>query len=544
MPGHRAASGVRLQVVTQCGGGGTLETRLYLHHLGQRALAACVELEGERVTFGTERVEAAIGSDQLGPCCLEGFGSGLARLLGFGKLASCRGFQCLCGVCARVDGSNVGLQRIRVAKWRLIPCRQLLERRFGRSDTAVQSIECAGLFVDVLRQGRSLCFGPGKGPVRLGLRRLRGLQDGPGRGEARFKISTGLGLTPVLSLDRLLLILKRRLLAGKVVQALPFACLVVSRLAALGLELPPATGHVVEFAAEESALVRDPLDSGARLRFRLPQLRQFVLQGSLPRTFFSGRGRGRRDVPSGAVEVRPRRLALFLRCPPAMEGQSGVSGPQPVGYRTVSRGLTGLSAKHGKPRLLGAQQVVHAGEVLFSGSESEFGLMPSGMHTHNACGLFQQPPAIRRLGVNDRVDMPLRHDGMRAGAERAVGKQQLHVPGAHFALVDEEGGAVAPPNAATDLDRVRVVERRWGATVLVVDDDPDFGEIPGRAGRSSVEDDVVHFGRTHAAGGVFPHRPAKGFDQVGLAAAVRAHDTGHAGADFERRLFDEGLEPG
>ena len=335
MPGHRATSGVRLQVVTQRGGGGPFETGLNLHQLGQRALAARVELDGECVAFGTERIEAAIGSDQLSPCCLKGFRSGLARLLGFGKPASCRGFRCLCGVCTRVDSSDVGLECIWVAKWRLVPCRQVLEGRFGRGNPVVQSIERAGLFVDVLRQGRRMRFGAGKGPIRLGLRRLRGLQYGPGRGEARFKISTGFGLAPMLSLDRLLLIPKRRLLAGNVVQALLFACEVVSRLAALSLELPPPTGHVVEFAVEESPLVRDPLDSGARLRFCLPQLRQLVLQGSLPRTFFSRRGRGRRDVPSGAIEVRPRRLAFFLRRPPGGGGtiwrQRFATGLKPSG---------------------------------------------------------------------------------------------------------------------------------------------------------------------------------------------------------------------
>jgi len=56
------------------------------------------------------------------------------------------------------------------------------------------------------------------------------------------------------------------------------------------------------------------------------------------------------------------------------------------------------------------------------------------------------------------------------------------------------------------------------------------------------EDDVVHLRRSHRLVGRFTHHPADGFDQIGLAAAVRADDPGEAGLNLEIGWFDERLE--
>jgi hypothetical protein len=65
-----------------------------------------------------------------------------------------------------------------------------------------------------------------------------------------------------------------------------------------------------------------------------------------------------------------------------------------------------------------------------------------------------------------------------------------------------------------------------------------------RAGRlpAAGKDHVVHAGRAHVLVGVFPHHPAQRLDKIGLAAAVRADDSGQSVADDEFHRFDEGLE--
>ena len=57
------------------------------------------------------------------------------------------------------------------------------------------------------------------------------------------------------------------------------------------------------------------------------------------------------------------------------------------------------------------------------------------------------------------------------------------------------------------------------------------------------EDDVVHPLAAEPARGLLAHHPADGIDDVGLAAAVRAHDGGDAIVEGEDGAVDEGLEP-
>src|SRR4030095_3558465 len=57
------------------------------------------------------------------------------------------------------------------------------------------------------------------------------------------------------------------------------------------------------------------------------------------------------------------------------------------------------------------------------------------------------------------------------------------------------------------------------------------------------EDDVLHAGAAHRLGRGFAHDPANRLEHVGLAAPVRADDSGQARLDIELRRFDEALEP-
>ena len=56
------------------------------------------------------------------------------------------------------------------------------------------------------------------------------------------------------------------------------------------------------------------------------------------------------------------------------------------------------------------------------------------------------------------------------------------------------------------------------------------------------EDDVLHLGRPHRAGTLGTEHPRHGVDDVRLAAAVRAHDDGHARLELEHGRIGEGLE--
>jgi hypothetical protein len=60
-----------------------------------------------------------------------------------------------------------------------------------------------------------------------------------------------------------------------------------------------------------------------------------------------------------------------------------------------------------------------------------------------------------------------------------------------------------------------------------------LGEVVGRAQRGAAEDDVLHLAAAQAFGRALAHHPAQGLDDVGLAAAVGAHDAGEPGPDVE-----------
>jgi hypothetical protein len=156
--------------------------------------------------------------------------------------------------------------------------------------------------------------------------------------------------------------------------------------------------------------------------------------------------------------------------------------------------------------------------------------------------LFQDPPAVLRLGGDQLGDLPLAHQGRRIGPGRGVGEQQLHVAGAHLAAVDPVGRAGAPVDAAHHLQHRMVVELRRRAMVGVVDHESDLGVVARRPIAGSGEDHVIHAVGAHRLGGVGAHHPAQAFQQVRLAAAVRSHDARQAGFDPEIGGIDEGLE--
>ena len=76
----------------------------------------------------------------------------------------------------------------------------------------------------------------------------------------------------------------------------------------------------------------------------------------------------------------------------------------------------------------------------------------------------------------------------------------------------------------------------------VVDVDCDLRMIAARASAGSGEDHVVHVGGAQRLVRGLAHDPAQRLDQIGFAAAVRAHHAGEAGLDQEIGRLDERFE--
>ncbi len=190
-----------------------------------------------------------------------------------------------------------------------------------------------------------------------------------------------------------------------------------------------------------------------------------------------------------------------------------------------------------------ADDILEAFEVGLGGFETQFRLVTAAMQPGDAYGVFQNTAAILRLGVDEFADLPLLHQRLAARARGGVREQKLHVAGAGLLAVDLVDGAGLALDAARDFKRIAVVEGGGGGAGGVVEHDRHLGHVAPRSGIRAREDHVVHGGRAHALVGGFAHHPAQGFEQIGLAAPVRADDTGEPGLDEEFGGFDEGFEP-
>ena len=116
-----------------------------------------------------------------------------------------------------------------------------------------------------------------------------------------------------------------------------------------------------------------------------------------------------------------------------------------------------------------ADDVVDAFEILFGRLEPQFGLVPARIEPGNAGRLFEQRPALHRLGGDQFADLALTHHGRRAGAGRGIGEQQLHVARPDLAAVDAIDRAGLALDAARDFEHVGGVERRRRRAVLIVE---------------------------------------------------------------------------
>ena len=154
--------------------------------------------------------------------------------------------------------------------------------------------------------------------------------------------------------------------------------------------------------------------------------------------------------------------------------------------------------------------------------------MAARIKAGNARCFFQQCPALDRFGIDQFPDLPLAHQRRRMGPRGGIGKQKLHVPRPHILAVDPVDRSVFPLDTAGNLQHVRIIEGGGGRAVAIVQKKGDLGKIPPRPARGTGKDHIVHSRCPHGLVGAFPHDPAHGFHQVGLAAPVGAHHPGQA----------------
>ena len=184
-------------------------------------------------------------------------------------------------------------------------------------------------------------------------------------------------------------------------------------------------------------------------------------------------------------------------------------------------------------------EVVDADRVLLGGFQPAQRLVLAREELADAGGLFEQRAALGGLRRQDRVDLALRHDRVRARPQARAHQQLVHVAQAHGLAVDVELGLADAVRAPRDL-HLGEVERQHA--LRVVERERHLGHAERLARVVAGEDDVFHLLRAQAARRLLAEHPADRVDEVGLAGAVGADDRRGAVDEIERRRFGERLE--
>ena len=227
---------------------------------------------------------------------------------------------------------------------------------------------------------------------------------------------------------------------------------------------------------------------------------------------------------------------------PAGSAKASFEGGDLFGQGAILARLAGLALQRVGLLLHLGHDVGELGEVLVGGFQFEFGFVAAGGEAANAGGFFENAATVLRLGADQLADLALADEGGRVGAGGGIREQQLHVLGAHRAAVDLVGRARATTKHAADLDLVVFVELGRGGAIGVVEEKRDLRHLASGAGLGAGEDQVIHLAAAHGAGRGCAHGPAQRFEQVGLAAAVRADNARQALFDRHIHRIDEGLE--
>ena len=170
-------------------------------------------------------------------------------------------------------------------------------------------------------------------------------------------------------------------------------------------------------------------------------------------------------------------------------------------------------------------------------------MAPAG-ETRGSGGVFQYTAALLGLGVDQFGDLTLAHEGRRAGTSSGVLKENFDIFGARFSAINAIGRARLALNMPHDFERVAIVEPGGRTAGRVVDEQGHGSVVASRPRGGAGKDHVVHGSGAHGLVRGLAHSPAQCFQQVRLAAAVRADNTGQPALDQEIGRLNEGFETG
>ena len=172
-----------------------------------------------------------------------------------------------------------------------------------------------------------------------------------------------------------------------------------------------------------------------------------------------------------------------------------------------------------------AQDVLNAGEILAGVGQAVLGLSAALLVLGDASGFFQKQAEFLRFGFDDAADSALTDDGVSAWPQARAQKHVLHVPAAHWLVVDVVAAGAIAGQHPLDGNLAKGGPLPARAVVGVIKHQFHTGAAGGLAGGGAIENDILHRLAAQLRGLGLAQHPAHRIHDVGLAAAVRPDHT-------------------
>ncbi len=175
-------------------------------------------------------------------------------------------------------------------------------------------------------------------------------------------------------------------------------------------------------------------------------------------------------------------------------------------------------------------QVLQALQPARASRRRGFGFLAALLVARNAGRLLDEGTHVLAARLDDARDHALLDDGVAARTQARAEEQRGDVLAAAARAVDEVGAvAIARDHVAAGRSRCSWRRCRRSCRLLVSKISSTEAVPTGLATAGTIEDHVGHRIATQVAGGHLAHHPAHRVDDIGLAAAVRAHDASQVG---------------
>ena len=212
-----------------------------------------------------------------------------------------------------------------------------------------------------------------------------------------------------------------------------------------------------------------------------------------------------------------------------------------LGELRVPLGLAPLPGETADLRLHLGDEVLHPLEVHGGLLQPALGaVLPVAIEPDARRLLEERAPLVGAVGEEQVDHLRLDHDA-RVAAEAGAAEQVLDVAEADGRAV-EQVVALSRAGEASGDDDLAVGDGE--VAVGVVEEEGDFGDVDRAARGRTLEDHVLHLAAAEQPGRLLAQDPAHRVGDVGLAAAVGAHDGGDAVLEGEGDVVGEGLEAG